>query len=230
YGYSRSTGPNLWHKLSPEWKACATSKQQSPINIRSATTMAVMGSQFLYPPIAHFEVFYHAYALRVQLTPRDPQEFTAMLGGRRYRLVQFHFQLPGEHTLEGEYFPAEIHFVHESVDSPGQLAVVGILGDFLKETAAPDPVFSSLKNQLEVLRQVKDAHLPATIDFRNIIKNIETSTIHYYNGSFPFPPCSEGVLWFVSGTPIPLGNEEFQGLKKVTKFNSRHVQNDIGLP
>lgn len=115
YGYSGATGPNLWHKMSPQWKECATSKQQSPINIR-ATTATVKGSKFLYPASPLFEIFYDAYALRVQLTPNSFQQFTAVLGGQRYKLVQFHFQLPGEHTLEGEYFPLEIHFVHESVD------------------------------------------------------------------------------------------------------------------
>jgi len=63
-----------------------------------------------------FEIFYDEYALRVQLAPKGFHEFTAVLGGQRYSLVQFHFQLPGEHTLEEEYFPVEIHFVHESVD------------------------------------------------------------------------------------------------------------------
>jgi len=116
YGYSGSTGPNVWHKMSPQWKECATSKQQSPVNIGALTTVAVTGSTFLYPSSALFEIFYDAYALRVQLAPNNPQQFAAVLGGRRYKLVQFHFQLPGEHTLEEEYFPLEIHFVHESVD------------------------------------------------------------------------------------------------------------------
>ncbi|RPA97342.1 carbonic anhydrase [Choiromyces venosus 120613-1] len=230
YGYSGATGPNVWHQMSPAWQACATSKQQSPINIRAKTTVSVLGSRFLYPQTALFEVFYDAYALRVQLHPLGNQEFTAVLGGRRYKLVQFHFQLPGEHTLEEGYFPVEIHFVHESLDVPGKLAVVGIFGDFLKGSEAPDPVFSTLKVQLDILLKDKTARLPARVDFKNIIKNIETSTIRYYNGSLPFPPCTEGVLWYVSETPLPLGNEEFQSLKKVTKFNSRHIQNDIGQP
>ncbi|PWW73071.1 carbonic anhydrase [Tuber magnatum] len=230
YGYAGSTGPNVWHKMSAEWKECATSKQQSPINIHARTTVAVRDSQLLYPAVAMFEVFYEAYALRVQLVPSDPQEFAAMLGGRRYRLVQFHFQLPGEHTLEDEYFPVEIHFVHESVDVPGQLAVVGIFGDFLKGTGAPDPIFSSLKNQLEVLRRRKDARLHASVDLKGVIRNIETSTIRYYNGSLPFPPCSEGILWYISEEPVRLRNEEFQDLKKITKLNSRHTQNDLGSP
>ena len=126
YGYSGATGPNLWHKMSPQWKECATSKQQSPINIR-ATTATVKGSKFLYPASPLFEIFYDAYALRVQLTPNSFQQFTAVLGGQRYKLVQFHFQLPGEHTLEGEYFPLEIHFVHESVD--GEFFLLYVVGE-----------------------------------------------------------------------------------------------------
>ena len=52
---------------------------------------------------------------------------TLTIGDDAYRLLQFHFHAPSEHTLGGESSDAEVHLVHESDD--GELAVVGILLD-----------------------------------------------------------------------------------------------------
>ncbi len=42
-----------------------------------------------------------------------------------YRLVQFHFHTPSEHTLDDTSYAMEGHFVHMS--SSGQLAVVAVM-------------------------------------------------------------------------------------------------------
>lgn len=36
------------------------------------------------------------------------------VGGKVFDLKQFHFHNPSEHTIDGEYFPLEMHFVHEA--------------------------------------------------------------------------------------------------------------------
>ncbi len=46
-------------------------------------------------------------------------------GGRRYRLLQFHFRHPSEHRIRGKNFQMEAHFVH--AHASGALAVLGIL-------------------------------------------------------------------------------------------------------
>ena len=45
--------------------------------------------------------------------------------GGNFRLVQFHFHRPSEHTVNGASFPMEVHFVHSN--AAGNLAVVGVL-------------------------------------------------------------------------------------------------------
>lgn len=34
--------------------------------------------------------------------------------GKVFELKQFHFHTPSEHTIDGEYFPLEMHLVHEA--------------------------------------------------------------------------------------------------------------------
>jgi len=36
------------------------------------------------------------------------------VNGKEFELKQFHFHTPSEHTIDGEYFPLEMHMVHEA--------------------------------------------------------------------------------------------------------------------
>jgi len=40
---------------------------------------------------------------------------TTKFAGNDFRLKQFHFHTPSEHRVNEEYFPIEIHLVHEGV-------------------------------------------------------------------------------------------------------------------
>ena len=59
----------------------------------------------------------------IQVTVEEGSTLTTSRG--TYKLKQFHFHTPSEHTINGEYFPMEVHFVHQSAD--GKFAVVGAL-------------------------------------------------------------------------------------------------------
>mgnify|MGYP003297106922 CR=1 FL=1 len=48
----------------------------------------------------------------------------ALIRGRHFELLQFHFHAASEHTIDGESFPLEGHFVFKAKD--GRLAVVGV--------------------------------------------------------------------------------------------------------
>ena len=52
---------------------------------------------------------------------------TLRVGSSDFRLIQYHFHAPSEHTLDGQQFDLEAHLVHEN--AAGQLAVVGVFMD-----------------------------------------------------------------------------------------------------
>jgi carbonic anhydrase len=107
-------GPLVWHKVTQDWKLCARGSEQSPINICRGDTPP--GKVLLdYPPKGSFLVKNTDHS--IQLDPKNPELFKASMGGKKYKLLQFHFHTPSEHFLDGEHFPIEIHFVHEQVDS-----------------------------------------------------------------------------------------------------------------
>ncbi|GMF35409.1 unnamed protein product [Phytophthora fragariaefolia] len=53
--------------------------------------------------------------------------------GTTYNYAQFHVYTPSEHTIDGQAFDGQVHFVHKKEDGPAAL-VVGLL---LQKTDAP---------------------------------------------------------------------------------------------
>ena len=150
----------------------------------------------------------------IQINYADADTLT--LGGISYRLVQYHFHSPSEHTVDGKHFPMEMHMVHKSAD--GKLAVVGV---FIAEGAhnkAFDPVWANLPAQKGV-----ETHFPAVkVDVDALLPTARTS--YRYDGSLTTPPCSEGVNWIVMTTPIQLSGEQVAAFTRLIKDNNRPVQ------
>ena len=40
---------------------------------------------------------------------------TTTFGGSQFRLAQFHMHTPSEHRINREYFPLEVHMVHQGI-------------------------------------------------------------------------------------------------------------------
>lgn len=108
FSYTGITGPLNWHALNLTANAkCAHGRNQSPININS-TVPASDGSALVlkipdYPSGAEFENL--GSTVEVIVSGNLTRE------GKQYTLAQFHFHLPSEHRLSGEYYPMEAHFV-----------------------------------------------------------------------------------------------------------------------
>lgn len=108
FGYTGLQGPLNWAGLSAENSACATSKVQSPINIDSTVQLAAEAPKVVIPDVeaAEFE--------NLGTTVEVIVNGTTTLGGTKFSLKQFHFHTPSEHRVAEEYFPLEIHMVHEA--------------------------------------------------------------------------------------------------------------------
>lgn len=46
------------------------------------------------------------------------------VNGKVFELKQFHHHSPSEHTVDGEYFPLEVHFVHEAEGRLNSVAII----------------------------------------------------------------------------------------------------------
>lgn len=193
WSYEGATGPAQWASLAAEYKACG-GDAQSPIDIAGAEPDDTLDA---------LDVSYRAAAVE-----RDTTQYVTTLeveeaggiavDGRHYTLVEFHFHTPSEHTIEGQRFAAEAHFVHGGGDAPAVLAVMIEEGaeNAALQKALPGSGGGGLQQQIN-----PGALLP------------ESHAYYTYEGSLTTPPCTEGVRWFVLQEPLEASPAQIQQLK-----------------
>lgn len=217
WSYDGHNGQALWHKLSEENKICATGKYQSPIDIDSSSIRLSPIAKLNYPSRGDFNLTNNGHT--VEGTPED--EYTATLGGEKYKLVNFHFHASSEHRVDGLGYPLEVHFVHSNVKS-GALAVVGVFFEVDSKQGASffyKMPFRELQDKNNTV-EVKE------LDLRSITNRIKN--VYTYSGSLTTPPCTEEVSWFVSEAPLTISAKQFKQLNKAMGFNSRFTQGTPG--
>ena len=132
-------------------------------------------------------------------------------------LKRLEFHIPSEHTIDGEHFPMELQFIHESKDN--QIAIVSRM----VVPGRPDRTLHKLFEDLP-MDAGKSERLPA-----NALRNIEVrkkfGNYYKYNGSTTTPPCTEGVRWFLMNPPMTFSKEQYEKLKTAIKQdNNRPIQ------
>ena len=120
WGYKGENGPSEWGDLSADYVLCAEGKQQSPINIAAGSTQDLPEIAFHYRP-TELNIVNNGHTIQVNYAAGSSIE----IGGAVYRLLQFHFHAPSEHTVDGKHSALEMHLVHQKSD--GALGVVGIM-------------------------------------------------------------------------------------------------------
>lgn len=108
FGYTGLLGPLNWAGLAPENSACVTSSNQSPVNIDDTISLATEAPVILIPSVEAAEFENLGSTIEVIVNG------TTTVGGTKFDLKQFHFHTPSEHRIAEEYFPLEVHMVHEA--------------------------------------------------------------------------------------------------------------------
>ncbi|MEM7588542.1 MAG: carbonic anhydrase family protein [Myxococcota bacterium] len=120
WSYEGKTGPSHWGNLDAEFAQCRIGRQQSPIDITSATASSQLTQLgFHYVP-TQLRIKNSGHTLVAQF--HDDAGFIEV-GEKRYKLLQFHFHTASEHRVRGETYAMEIHLVHQNMQ--GKLLVVG---------------------------------------------------------------------------------------------------------
>lgn len=209
WGYGAENGPTKWASMHPKFRLCGTGKQQSPINIPTRTAKKSAALAISYKA-GSGNVVNNGHTVQVNV----PIGNYLTAGGRRYRLLQFHFHTPSENHVGGKSFPMEMHLVHKSTD--GKLAVVSVMieaGGDGKSLIDRLPLPKKAGDKQELGKLAVD---PASI--------LPKRRVHFaFGGSLTTPPCSEGVAWFVMATPVKVATATIKRFHAILGNNNRNL-------
>ncbi len=210
WGYGTEDGPAVWGDLAEEYEKCKVGLEQSPVDLNNPIETAIADTELRYraTEAASFDSG-HTLKLSFELGS------SAVVEERTHRLIEVHFHAQSEHTLKGEKFPVELHFVHMSQNNA--LAVVGVLVTEGAENTAWAPLINALAGA--------NAESATPVGLLNIQQMMpEAPLVYRYKGSLTEPPCSEGVVWSVMAEPIELSATQISKLTDRYSQNARDVQ------
>ncbi|MFD0587390.1 carbonic anhydrase [Paenibacillus sp. GCM10027627] len=215
WSYEGSTGPGHWGDLSPDYAACKTGKEQSPINIKTfqANESGANEKVKVQYKTTAFTFGHNGHTIQAN-TASTANQLT--IGGKAYTLAQFHFHTPSEHEINGKSSPLELHLVHKSLE--GNLAVLGVL---IKEGKA-NAALGELWSKLPKTQTSTDLALKSPIELNKILPG--DLDAYRYQGSLTTPPCSEGVKWTVLEEPIQMSKAQIRAFQTIFPDNHRPVQ------
>src|SRR5580658_3454517 len=186
WAYSGDESPQHWGDLDPTYALCKTGGSQSPIDLPPTPPRHEPA-----PARPHWDPI----PLRLTNNGRIVQvEDTAtsafVVDGTTYRLAQFHFHSPSDHTIAGHRYAVEMHLVHKS--DAGKLLVVAIFFESGAENVTLAPVWSAIPAPSDVPNTVVPG---VTVDVSPLLP--AAPRYLRYGGSLTVPPCTEGVTWLV---------------------------------
>ena len=181
--YEGEYGPEHWGELSPNYIQCKVGLNQSPIDITDAIEAHLPALTLDYTSNT-INLINNGHTAQVNVEPGN----YLRVGGEEFELLQFHVHVPSEHTIDGEVFLLEVHYVHQN--AKGQLAVVGVI-----YTEGED--HPKLAQYLSVVPREIDEPVTFEVPLRELPIVASDKDYFRYNGSLTTPPCSEGVRWYV---------------------------------
>lgn len=214
WGYTGSSGPLHWGDLDASYHDCKAGKRQSPIDFQTDSSTHGISDAGIYMDYHEVEldIINNGHTIQVNIT--DGNE--AIINGKRYALLQFHFHAPSEHTIDGKPVPMEVHLVHRADD--GELAVLGVMIKVGKWNRIIHRLWK---------------HMPPEANGRNRMKKVKVNAIgllpkskaHYhYLGSLTTPPCTQIVEWYVLKEPIEIDASQLKQFHRLYDANARPVQ------
>ena len=220
WGYHGDIGAERWGSLvdfhgDRAYPLCAAGTEQSPIDIPASANADTrrMPIDFDYRPVP-LNVKNNGHTIQVDYAPGS----TMTVRGVTYDLLQFHFHVPSEHTVDGDSYPMAGHLVHGRPNGDGlDLAVVGIL---MAEGDA-NPVIQGIWDHMPATA----ATVPvkgASIDAADLLP--DAREYYAYDGSLTTPPCSEGVKWHVLADPISVSAGQIAAFAELFDMNARPTQ------
>ncbi len=211
WSYYENTSPAFWGDLDPEFSACSDGSLQSPIDLSLENTVVSTAKKerlsFNYQETP-LEVEDTGRTLQVNIkTPSSLQKHR-----QTFRLLQIQFHSPSEHTWKQGHFPLEMHLIHRSLK--GETAIVAV---FIRQGERNPALAKIFENPPPAGKTRSLAQ-----KFLDPLKLLPTRGGYLsYTGSLTTPPCTEGVTWYVLGSPITASAEQIAVFTSRYPFSAR---------
>jgi carbonic anhydrase len=215
WSYSGETGPENWAEISEDYALCKTGKNQSPVNIDLKATASAdkKGIKFNYGLIIPDSIVNNGKFIQADVSMGTD----ITVDDIEFELKSLQFHMPSENTVDGQHFPMEVQFVHESKKK--ELAYVSMMFIPGRQNRLLSKILEELPAEVG-----KEEHLSGN-SLRSIEMRKKLDSYYRYNGSMTTPPCSEGVRWFIMKQNQSLSKEQYAAFKAAMKEdNNRPVQ------
>ncbi|XP_076029096.1 carbonic anhydrase 1-like [Oratosquilla oratoria] len=197
YLYGQDTGPDTWADNYPD---CG-GPLQTPIDLPAVKDLTSSSSKPLVLKGYNKKPkkqFLKNDGRTAKLEGKYKKPPTMSILNKTYTFVQLHFHwgeyddLGSEHTVDGEAFPLEIHFVHQSKD--GSLAVLGVFAD-IDDEYPRDSVLYPLWDEFVEIEEAGDKLRLKNRDMIVIDDFLPDDLSSYYSrGLVPHPDGQNGVF------------------------------------
>jgi len=211
WSYEGEDGPEHWGE---HFEVCGQGLEQSPIDLTAANAMDIPNIIFNYYP-SPLNIKHNGHTVQVDYDASSG----IILNEQPYRLLQFHFHTPSEHSIDGKLADAEVHFVHgrDLVEGGLELAVVGIMIYEGEENIEFSEVLSNTPSEkTDVLETFELINAAAMLP--------DAQLVFRYAGSLTTPPCSEKVIWSVMQESITMSAAQLAILQQAMGHNNRPTQ------
>ena len=198
---------------------CQLDSIQSPININE-NEVVEDDSKFSFESI-NYEIIESTSVTYINdfsiSTPTlDNGNITVKINGTTftYKLLNIHFHLNSEHTINGKNYDMEMHIVHENTNTEDKNNLHMVIA-YIFEIDDDDEENSFINSiGFNTGEEVKN------VNVKDIVKNED---VYYYKGSLTTPPCTEDVNWVVIEDIKKMSQEQFDKFKEyVKKLNNNY--------
>lgn len=217
WGYSGETGPENWGEL--EAGADCDGQNQSPVNIVDINTTprnVINDIEYIrYNEVDTIKsISNNGHTIQYNFNKEDN---IVKYEGKEYKLIQFHFHSPAEHTINGVRYPLEIHAVHHCEETNDFIVFAALV-----QQGQPDSTFTFLEKYLPI-RAGETKEINATYSFGSNIHELfglDAINVYTYNGSLTTPPCTEKVFWVVMKNANSASPEQIELLQTLMPLNN----------
>ncbi len=233
WDYTGESGPEHWAEL--ESDSDCGGLHQSPINIIDIQTIpgeiAEGISDIQYEDMTTIEsITNNGHTIQYNFNGD-----LNVIGykNKQYKMKQFHFHSPSEHTINGVRYPLEIHMVHHSEESNSYIVFAALV-----QQGEADPTFTFLESYLPI-NEGETKEINKSFNFGSTTSEIfgmDSVDLYTYHGSLTTPPCTEEVIWVVMKNASSASAKQIELLQKLMPknnyretqpFNDREVYREI---